>query len=215
MNCPICGYENEKDAQFCASCGKRLQGRYPITVTVQPMERGASRVELFVRIVYGFVLGIIAGIWGFFVFLALIIQWFFILIIGEREPGFWSFTTGFLRFTSKISGYMMLLTDQRPPISSEDDPYPVRFSASYEKEASRLELLIRIVYGLFLGIIAWIWGFFVSCAVLIHWFYILIIGERHSSLWNFTAEYTRFYYRVMGYLYLFTDERPPISGEEL
>jgi uncharacterized protein with PQ loop repeat len=179
------------------------------------MEEQASRVELFVRIVYGIVLGIIAGIWGFFAFLASIIQWFFILITGEREPSFWGFVLGFFRFVVKVMGYLWMITDKRPQISGEETPYPVTFAVRYDMTASRLELFVRIVYGLFLGIIADIWGFFAELAGIVQWLYILIMGKRHGSLWRFTVGYIRFSYRMEGYLLLLTDERPPVSGEEL
>ncbi len=215
MKCPECDYENDQDALYCEQCGAKLQEKYPITASISQMSKKASRVELFIRIVYGFVLGIIAGIWGFFVGIVSFIHWFYILILGKRHESLWVLVTAFLRFAMRMTGYIALITDERPPISGEKKEYPLKFSSVYEENASRLELFIRIVYGFVLGLIASIWGFFAEIAAAIQWFYILILGKRHGSLWEFIAGYIRFYYRLEGYMSLLTDERPPITGEEL
>jgi len=218
--CKKCGAPNEDDAIFCENCGARLEEepekwKYPIKVEINPMKEEASRTELFVRIVYGFILVIIAGIWGLIAGVTAIIHWFYILIFGKRKDGLWKFYLEYLRFVSKVQGYIYMITDDRPPITGEDVEYSIKFSALYVEDASRLELFIRIVYGFILAIIADIWGSFAEIAAVIQWFYILIMGRRHGSLWRFIAGYMRYYFRLEGYISLLTDERPPISGEEL
>jgi len=220
MKCPECGFENKSDAKFCVNCGAELEkgvpnGEYPIKVKIKTMEEKASRIELLIRIVYGFVLGIIASIWGMLAFITLIIHWFYILVCGKKEESLWKFYLEYLRFFSKVRGYIYMLTDERPPITGADVEYPIKFSALYEESASRLELFIRIVYGFVLSIIASIWGFFAEIAAVIQWFYILIMAKRNDSLWGFIAGYMRYYFRLQGYVTLLTDERPPISGEEI
>ncbi len=220
MKCPECGFENKSDAKFCVNCGAELEKgvpkrEYPIKVKIKTMEEKASRIELFVRIVYGFVLSIIAGIWGMLAFITAVIHWFYILVCGKKEESLWKFYLEYLRFVSKLDGYIYMLTDERPPITGADVEYPIKFSAIYEESASRLELFIRIVYGFVLSIIAGIWGFFAEIAAVIQWFYILIMGKRNGSLWGFIAGYMRYYFRLQGYVTLLTDERPPISGEEI
>ncbi|MBU1120592.1 MAG: DUF4389 domain-containing protein [archaeon] len=90
--------------------------------------------------------------------------------------------------------------------------FPVKIDAKYEAPGSRAELFIRIVYCFVLGIIASIWGFFAGIAVIVQWWYILFVGKKHQSLWDFTASYYRFYARFMSYCLLLTDARPPFSG---
>ena len=125
MKCPECGFENKSDAKFCVNCGAELEKgvpkrEYPIKVKIKTMEEKASRIELFVRIVYGFVLSIIAGIWGFFAEIAAVIQWFYILIMGKRNGSLWGFIAGYMRYYFRLQGYVTLLTDERPPISGEE-----------------------------------------------------------------------------------------------
>lgn len=93
--------------------------------------------------------------------------------------------------------------------------YPASFKAIYVEKASRLELLIRIPYGIFIGIIQWAWGIAAAICGLIQWFYILVTGRRHRGLWDFVVQFTRFSVRATAYFTMLTDKRPPVSGEEL
>jgi hypothetical protein len=93
--------------------------------------------------------------------------------------------------------------------------YPVKLEVEYEEKASRLEaLIIRWLYGLLLSIILSIWGIVAGLAMLGQWIVILITGARNKGLHDFVTSYFKFYTRTYGYLYLLTDERPPISGED-
>lgn len=91
--------------------------------------------------------------------------------------------------------------------------FPIKVNLKYVEGASRAQLFIRIIVVIVWGLIAGIWGFFAEIAVIIQWFYVLIFGKRSEGLFNFTKGFYTFYVRLLGYLYLLTDEIPPISGE--
>jgi hypothetical protein len=81
---------------------------------------------------------------------------------------------------------------------------------SFEHDAGRLELLIRIVYWILIGIVAWVYGFIACVCLLVQWFCILILGRRNEGLSNFAKGYLEYLVHVMGYTYLMTDRRPDI-----
>jgi hypothetical protein len=90
---------------------------YPIKIGIDYDEK-ASRLEaLVIRWLYGIFLAIAVEIWGFFAVLAMIAQCFFVLIKGKRHQGLHSFIESFFRFFARVYGYLMLLTDVRPPLS--------------------------------------------------------------------------------------------------
>ncbi len=92
---------------------------YPIKIEIGYEER-ASRLEaLIIRWLYGIVLYIVATIWGTIAFIVLFFQWLNILVLGKRNEGMHNFVAGFFRFYIRMCGYFYLLTDERPPISSE------------------------------------------------------------------------------------------------
>ena len=80
----------------------------------------------------------------------------------------------------------------------------------YEHDAGRLELLIRIVYWILIGIVAGVYGFIAGICLFIQWFYILVLGRRNEGLSNFAKGYLEYLVYVMGYTNLMTDRRPNI-----
>ncbi|MDR2623640.1 MAG: DUF4389 domain-containing protein [Methanobrevibacter sp.] len=81
----------------------------------------------------------------------------------------------------------------------------------YEEKASRVELFIRIVYSLILGIILSLYGLVANIVICIQWILILILGKRVESLNNFVVGYSKYTIKVLGYCLLVTDERPSLS----
>ena len=79
----------------------------------------ASRTEILFRIVWGIIAGIVLFIFGMVAFLALIIQFFYVLIYGKRQRGLFDFIkiVGVQRF--RLSLYLTFVTDERPPLVPE------------------------------------------------------------------------------------------------
>ncbi|PKL69826.1 MAG: DUF4389 domain-containing protein [Methanomicrobiales archaeon HGW-Methanomicrobiales-1] len=80
----------------------------------------------------------------------------------------------------------------------------------FEKDASRFELLIRILYWILIGIVLWIYGMITFICLFIQWFHILILGNRNEWLSDFAKGYLEYLVNVMSYTYIMTDKRPEI-----
>jgi hypothetical protein len=80
----------------------------------------------------------------------------------------------------------------------------------YEHDASRLELLIRIVYWILIGIVLWIYGIIACICLFIQWFHILILGRRNEGLSNIAKGYLEYMIHVLPYTYFMTDKRPDV-----
>lgn len=79
-------------------------------------EGKASRIELFVRIVYSIAIAIVLIVYGFFAGICLFIQWFVVLILGRRSQGLSDFIKGYLEYSIWITPYYCWMTDKRPGI---------------------------------------------------------------------------------------------------
>ncbi len=84
----------------------------------------------------------------------------------------------------------------------------------YKKDASRWELLVRLIYAIPIAVVIWIFSLVMGVVLFVQWFHILLLGERHKSLHNLISTYLIYVFRVRTYLNLGTDERPPIVPEE-
>jgi hypothetical protein len=90
-------------------------------------EHDAKRLELFIRIVYSFVIGLVLMVYGFIAEICMLIQWFAILILGRRSEGLSNFIKRYLEYNVHVMSYVYWMTDDRPGIL----PTPVEI---YEKK---------------------------------------------------------------------------------
>ena len=81
---------------------------------------------------------------------------------------------------------------------------------AYERPARRLELLVRILYWILIGLILMIYGIDAYICLFIQWFVILILGRRNQDLSDFARGYLEYAVHVMPYIYIMTDKRPNI-----
>jgi hypothetical protein len=80
----------------------------------------------------------------------------------------------------------------------------------FEQDADRLELLIRIVYWILIGIVLWVYSIIALVCLIIQWFHILILGRRNEGLSGLVKGYLEYQVHVMNYTYFMTDRRPDI-----
>jgi hypothetical protein len=80
----------------------------------------------------------------------------------------------------------------------------------YEHDAGRLELFIRILYWIAIGIVLAVYGFIAEILMIIQWFVILIFGRRSEELSNFIKGYLEYSVHVIPYVLFMTDKRPGV-----
>lgn len=81
---------------------------------------------------------------------------------------------------------------------------------AYEEQAGRIELFIRIIYSVFIGIVLMIYGFIAGICMLIQFLVVLILGRRSRGLSDFIQGYLEYYVHILSYTSFMTDERPGI-----
>ena len=162
---------------------------YPVTVTVEPQLTHRDRLTTAVRfllviphailvgpIYWGSRWGTTEGLLGAAAFVLAIVSWFTILISGEHITGIRQFTLFFLRWKTRVTAYLMLLTDPYPPFG--DGPYPAAIEVidpvvprDRASVAVRLLLAIPHLIVLFFVGLAWI------LATVFAWFAIVFTGR--------------------------------------
>ena len=76
----------------------------------------ASRLELFIRIIYAIPIAIVLWLFSFLVGLVQIILWLYILILGRRHKTLSDFIKMYVTYVFRVRAYLDLVTDERPPI---------------------------------------------------------------------------------------------------
>ncbi len=82
-------------------------------------EEPASRLELFIRFVYSFLISIVLAIYGFVAGICMMVQWLHILILGRRNSGLHDVIQGYLEYQVHVMAYLNIVTDRRPNIMPE------------------------------------------------------------------------------------------------
>jgi Domain of unknown function (DUF4389) len=80
----------------------------------------------------------------------------------------------------------------------------------YEQSAGRIELLIRIVYSILIGIVAAVYGILAGLCMFVQFFVILILGRRSRGLSDLIRGYLEYHVHILSYTSLMTDARPGI-----
>jgi len=79
----------------------------------------ASRVELFIRIVWVFISYFILTLFCIILYICLPIQWLIILITGKRYGVLDGIIKKYWVYVTQILAYFLLLTDERNPLIPE------------------------------------------------------------------------------------------------
>ncbi len=176
----------------------------------------ASRLELFVRLVYGlpfavimFVLFHILGL--FTLALPFVAQALTILVSRRRSESIARFFHRYyLDYIFQYFAYYLLLTDERPAIVPGDPMRRVKVYYSFKPLALRRELFVRILYAIAFQVIGAIIGVVAFVSLAVQAVIVLFTGRRNRTIWEFEYMYGRFLTSYSYYLGLETDERPPL-----
>ena len=86
----------------------------------------------------------------------------------------------------------------------------IKITVASEEQASRLELIVRFIWGTIVGFVLGLIGIVAAVALVIQWFHILFLGKRQAGLQRFVNAYGVAISQLKFYWLLSTDERPPV-----
>jgi hypothetical protein len=89
---------------------------YPITVGVAYPER-LSRLSTFFRLILVIPQYIVLYFLNIVAFVLMFFAWWAILFTGKYPKGLFDFVAGYVRWNTRVTGYLSLLTDKYPPFS--------------------------------------------------------------------------------------------------
>jgi hypothetical protein len=174
-----------------------------------------SRLTTFFRLLLAIPHVIFLYFYGLAAGVVVIIAWFALLFTGRYPQGMYDFVAGSLRYSTRVYGYLWLLTDEYPPFSgSAGTPYPVDLNIGPPKsEYSRLKVLFRIILAIPVLIIHYAMQIVAEVGALIAWFAIVALGRQPKGLQDMIVLGTSYQQRAYAYLALITEDWPPFTDE--
>jgi hypothetical protein len=147
-------------------------------------------------------------------YFAFIGVWFSVLFTRRYPPGLFNFISGAMRWGNRVSGYYYWMTEEYPPFSLDEAPYPIRSKFTYpEAGISRWRVFFQGFLAIPHFIILYFLGIGAYVGAVIAFFAILFTGQYPPAVFNFMVGVLRWQTRVFGYLLLMTEEYPPFSLE--
>ena len=187
---------------------------YPVTFESDYVEP-RSRLTTFFRLLLVIPHLVVAALWGIAVFVVVVIAWFALLITGSWPAGMYDFTAGFLRYYTRIHGYLFLLADPYPPFSGADEPgYPVRLHVGpAQPEYDRLKVLLRIFYIIPAYLIVYVMNVVIELAAIASWLVIVVIGKQPKGLQDVIGLCVSYTARAYALFLLITETYPPFTDD--
>jgi hypothetical protein len=185
---------------------------YPVTYEADYPEAGISRWRPFLQYFMAYPHLLVLLFVGLGALVAFVVAWFAILFTGRYPRGLFNFITGTLRWSNRVTGFSMLMTEKYPPFSLEEAPYPIRTRFEYpEAGIARWRPLVHYFMALpHLLILEFLWlgavlGFIFA------WWAIVFTRRYPPGVFNYIAGVNRWGTRVQGFVLLTTEEYPPFS----
>jgi hypothetical protein len=184
--------------------------RHPIGLIVTDDLR-RSRLTVFFRLLLVIPHLIWLYLWSIPVTFAVVISWFAALFTGRVPDGLQNFDAGFLRYSTRVTGYLFLLADPWPPFSSSQ-PYPIDVRVDPAERQSRLTVFFRILLAIPALILVYVFRAVNQIIALLAWFYCLALGKMNEGMRNISAWLLRYEVQTYAYLMLLTGRYPSLAG---
>ena len=182
----------------------------PISFDV-PYEIPRSRLTTFFRLIIVIPWAIWAAIYGIAALVVVIIAWFAMLFTGRYPEGMYNFVAGYLRLTTRVYGYALLLTDELPSFAGGSEPeYPVNVDVAppqerYHRAKTFFKWLLyfpQLLIGGYGLVYVATWAAFIS------WFRILATGRQSITMHEALVGSIAYVVRSNGFILLLTEAHP-------
>jgi hypothetical protein len=145
---------------------------------------------------------------------AILIAFFAVIITGRYPRGLWDFVTGVHRWGLRVGSYVLLLTDQYPPFSLQDDPdYPVTAEWDYPETIDRWRPLVQWILIIPYAILAGILFYVAEFVALIGVFVILFTKNLPEGMFKLIVNPFRWQQRANSYGGFLVKQYPPFEWE--
>jgi hypothetical protein len=170
-----------------------------------------SRLTTFFRVILAIPHLVLVALWAFAVWFAAVGAWFAALFTGGVPLALHSFMADFLRYSTRVTGYLHLLAEPFPQFGAGGE-YPLDVRVDAPADQSRLSVFFRLILAIPALLIASVFANVISLIAFLSWFYILFTGHMHDGMENLNAWLLRYVAQTYGYTLLLTSRYPSLSG---
>ncbi len=140
-------------------------------------------------------------------FVVLVIGWFAALFTGRLPEWAHTFLGGVIRWYTRVTAYVFLLTDRYPPFSFDDVEYPVRPVLPGRGPLNRVSVFFRIILAIPAAVFYQIVEYGLTAPLLFFmWIVVLVRGSMPPALYDAYAAFLRYQVRFHSWFSMLTSE---------
>jgi hypothetical protein len=179
-----------------------------VGVTFEAPAQKARRATVAFR----FILAIPHLLWtiilGLVATIVVIVGWFGALFTGRMPEGIGDFLARIVQYTTRVNGYMYLLTDTYPPFSLDATNYPITTVFPARGKLNRAAVLFRLILAIPAGIVTTVVSSGLQLVLLVVWLITLVSGRLPRSAFEAEAAALRYQTRFYAWAMMLTSEYP-------
>jgi hypothetical protein len=183
---------------------------HPIRLVVND-DLQRNRLTVFFRLILAIPLALWAVLWAVIAVLAYIVNWFATLFMGRSPEGLHNFLATFLRYTTHVRAYTLLVADPYPPFTGKEGTYPIDLEVDPPERQNRLTVFFRGILAIPALLLSYILGQINQLLAVFSWFVALITGRVPEGLRNFAALAMRIETQTYAYVLLLTSRYPSFN----
>jgi hypothetical protein len=183
---------------------------HPIALIVED-DLGRSRPTVFFRLLLALPHIVWLELWGLVVSVLLLVAWLTTLVGGRLPDGMHAFLARYLRYTTAVYGYVLLLADPFPPFSGRPG-YPIDLRIAGAQSQNRLTVLFRLVLALPALLLSSVFRTVNEVLAFLSWFYALATGRVNRGMRDLSAWLLRYEMQTFAYVLLLTSRYPSLAG---
>ena len=184
--------------------------QHPIRLVVND-DLQRNRLTVFFRLILAIPLLLWATLWLVIAVLATIANWFATLFTGRSPDGLHTFLGTFLRYTTHVRAYLLLVADPYPSFTGKQGTYPIDLEVDPPEPQSRLTVLFRVILAIPALLLTNILSNLSQLLAVFSWFVALVTGRVPEGLRNFAALALRFETQTYAYVMLLTGHYPSFN----
>jgi len=183
---------------------------HPIRLVVND-DLQRNRLTVFFRLILAIPLFLWAILWGVIAVLAYIVNWFATLFMGQSPEGLHNFLATFLRYTTHVRAYTLLVADPYPPFTGREGTYPIDLEVDPPQRQNRLTVFFRGILAIPALFLSNLLSQLNQLLAIFSWFIALVTGRVPEGIRNFAALAIRIETQTYAYALLLTGRYPSFN----
>jgi hypothetical protein len=193
-----------------ATAAQPVANTHPIRLIVND-DLQRTRLTVFFRLILAIPLFLWAVLWAVIAVLAYIVNWFATLFTGQSPDGLHNFLATFLRYTTHVRAYTLLVADPYPPFTGKEGTYPIDLEVDPPQRQNRWTVFFRGILALPALLLSNILSQVNQLLAVFSWFIALVTGRVPEGLRNFAALAMRIETQTYAYALLLTSRYPSFN----